>query len=57
MTKETCDGNEDKYDTFVILWKAAATSNNKYAASGPIAYLGKGTTPLGSAIALQGRAR
>ena len=51
-TKELWYGNEDNYDAIVIPWKAAATSNNKYAASGPIAYLGKGATPLGRAIAL-----
>ena len=51
-TKELWYGNEDNYDAIVIPWKAAATSNNKYAASGPIAYLGKGTTLLGRAITL-----
>ena len=39
MTKELWYGNEDKYDVFVILWKAAPIS--KYAAKErcrPIAY-------------------
>ena len=52
MTKEICDGNEDKYDVIVILWKAAATS--KYAAKelcGPIAYKGVEEPTLGRVIA------